>query len=207
MCCQPEPACFLFDLGNVLLQLADPGKAIARGQKLFSQERLNELWQGSPLVEQFESGECDEEDFVHALIRDFGLSCTGRELLAEFEQYVIAPYPGARDLLVALKKHGQVACLSNTNSLHWRKIDREMNILDCFDHLFPSHWIKCLKPQARAFQTVIEKIQLEPARILFFDDLPDNVMAARNCGMQACQVYGVQDIHEELEARGIIVGG
>ena len=54
-----------------------------------------------------------------------------------------------------------------------------------FDHLFLSFETGHMKPDNRAFRHVIDQLSRPPEQILFFDDNPHNVEAARNAGMHA----------------------
>ncbi len=194
-----DTVCFLFDLGGVLLRLADPKQAMAWVDGRVTAEQMQELWHASPLIDRFERGECSEVEFAEYLIEQFDLPWQPTELIAEFDKVIVGPFAGARELILELGRHGRVACLSNTNHPHWRKIRREMNILDVFDQLFPSHLIKCRKPDSRAFATVVESLGIEPGNFYFFDDTEANVEAARRFGMNACQVEGVEGVRDALK--------
>jgi putative hydrolase of the HAD superfamily len=65
-----------------------------------------------------------------------------------------------------------------------------MGIASHFDHLFLSHETGFFKPEPAAYLEVIRKLALAPQQILFFDDKPENVDAARQTGMEAHVVNG-----------------
>ncbi len=190
--------CFLFDLGGVLIRLADRERAVAWSGGQLTAPQIDRLWRGSPLVAGFEVGACTEREFAAEMIRQYRLSCTAQELLDEFREYVIEPWPGARQMLQKLRNCGIVACLSNTNPLHWRKMEQEMAILDCFDRCFASHLIKHRKPSPEAYRFVVDRLAVEPKNILFFDDNQENVEAARQLGIRACRVDGVPGLKTAL---------
>ncbi len=163
-------------------------------------EDLADWWKHSSLAEKFECGLCSPEKFAEGVIDHFRLDSGPEELLAAFQNYVAAPYPGARRLLTMMRRHGRTACLSNTNQSHWQVIEEQMEILDCFDRLFPSHWIHCRKPSTRAFQTVLEELPAEPENVIFFDDLQENIDAARGLGIRSARVQGIDELKAAFES-------
>jgi len=192
-----EQICFLFDLGGVLVRLEDPERALAWSGGELDLSQIAALWQGkSDLIVRFETGACEPEEFGAAIINEFNLTCTTEELLREFQQYVIDPYPGARQIVREMRSHGLTACFSNTNCLHWQQMKERMKLFDAFDYLFPSHLIKMRKPEPQAYRLVIEKIGLNPEKIYFFDDTRINIEIAREFGINAYQVEGVAQLRE-----------
>jgi putative hydrolase of the HAD superfamily len=95
---------------------------------------------------------------------------------------------------------------SNTNPMHracWTARYREL--LKPFSALFCSCELGVRKPGAEAFRRVCSLIGVPPARIAFFDDLPENVEGAREAGLIGFQVSSVKDmlraLNEDLHLR------
>lgn len=66
--------------------------------------------------------------------------------------------------------------------------------VDCFDGLLFSAEVRCMKPQKEMYQHLFERFDLDPAECFFVDDLPDNIVGARACGMDGyCFADGDQD--------------
>jgi HAD superfamily hydrolase (TIGR01509 family) len=69
--------------------------------------------------------------------------------------------------------------------------------------VFCSHEIGCRKPAPESFAHVVQAIGVAPAQVLFFDDLEENVAAARAYGLQGVVVRSPQDVRNALAARGL----
>lgn len=112
----------------------------------------------------------------------------------EFLQYWFASEHTIDEPLVEyvqqLRQKG-IPCYLATNQEQYRTtyILNEMGFANKFDGIFSSAHIGYMKPQAGFFEHVIRKMDpILPHEMLFWDDLPDNVEAARQAGIQA-EVY------------------
>ncbi len=84
---------------------------------------------------------------------------------------------------------GQVGCmLSNSNALHWPRVMGDMGLGPAFDRHFVSHLTGRIKPDADAFEHVVDSLGCMPAQVLFLDDNSLNVEAAQSFGMHAIRV-------------------
>jgi len=72
-------------------------------------------------------------------------------------------------------------------------------VLGHFDTVFESSAIGLRKPDRPAFEYVAEQIDVDLERILFFDDSPENVVGAQECGMPAVLVRNTNDIRSALQ--------
>ena len=92
---------------------------------------------------------------------------------------------------------------SNTNKSHhaaWRAAFPRVE--PAFDKVFASSDIGLRKPEPAAFEHVCREIGMPPHALLFFDDLEENVLGARACGLQAVQVRSPEDVHAALRELG-----
>ena len=84
-----------------------------------------------------------------------------------------------------LAQRYRVMIFSNTNQQHWERAlemsDGRVGRIEAW----LSHEIGDLKPAVSSFLTVARLAKIDPAHSIFFDDLPDNVAAARQAGFQA----------------------
>jgi putative hydrolase of the HAD superfamily len=194
----------LFDLGGVLVEVSglEVWRAWRGGQR--SDEALWAEWLASPAVRRFDSGRIDAARFAQEMIVEFSLSVTEREFLAEFENWIQGLYPGVLQLLSRLRRTHRVACLSNTNELHWSQLMNDMGLRDAFDAHFASHELGEVKPDPRAFELTCNALGTAPERVLFLDDNDINVQAARRTGMHAERVLGVEGARAALQQRGLL---
>jgi glucose-1-phosphatase len=173
----------LFDLGGVLIELGSVSEMMATSP--YSEEDIWKGWTRSPSVRRYESGRCTEEEFAENMVKEFELSISTAEFIGKFQQWPRGTYPGAQSLLENLSGKFHLACLSNTNLTHWEGFLSEQEVMTCFSDAFLSHQTGVLKPDEAAFRRVLDDLGVSPEAILFFDDNPGNVSAARKIGMNA----------------------
>ncbi|MBV1877673.1 MAG: HAD-IA family hydrolase [Pseudomonadales bacterium] len=110
-------------------------------------------------------------------------------------------------LISQLRKNGIVVGLA-TNQQAFRAdyMKHELAYQDKFDALFISCELGVAKPDLTFFQRISESLQIPANQILFFDDRQDNVLSARESGMQA-EVFdlkhGVSEMFGFLKKHGI----
>ncbi len=96
--------------------------------------------------------------------------------------------------------------LFNSNVLHWTRVVDDLKLGPAFGHQFVSHLTGRIKPDADAFEHVVESLGCRPEQVLFLDDNMLNVDAARRLGMQAVRVQGIDETRRALVEREIISG-
>jgi glucose-1-phosphatase len=194
----------LFDLGGVLIELAGVDRMLELCNHAFSTDELWARWLASEGVRQFETGRTGADVFGAAMLQEFGLSITAAQFLEEFTVWPKGVFPGSVELLEQLAASYRVACLSNTNALHWPRVCDEMGLARYFKHTFASHLVGMLKPDLEIFQHVVEQLGCPPARILFLDDNQLNVAGARTTGMVAYRVAGLAEVRAALIEVGVL---
>lgn len=105
-----------------------------------------------------------------------------------FRQYVVN-----KPLLRAIGRLRQrgLACYLATQQEGYRAayLLHELGFAHCFDGMFSTAGLGCLKREARFFTAIVDSLQAyRPAEILFWDDTPAHVATARSVGLQA-EVY------------------
>lgn len=201
-----RPGILLFDMGGVLVRW--DGIDAIRGLMKEPVERdvAIRFWLHSSWVRQYERGLCSSSEFAQGVVREFNLDISPDEFLVIFDSWVPAPFPGAFDLIDSLAPHFTLACLSNTNELHGRKIRHDFGFESRLKPSYFSYELGLVKPDPSVFSYVIKDLACAPREILFFDDTAECVVAARESGLQAEQVQGVEGIREVLVTRGLALG-
>lgn len=190
----------IFDLGNVII----PHDNEVLRQRLVSRctapdacERMNRIAH----ERRYGTGEATTADLHQRLTEEFGYTGDWPTFVGDWSCHLTLD----ADMLTfveQLAKQHRVLIFSNTNAEHWaHAMALSEGRLGAFEP-YLSHEIGDLKPSISAFNIVAEKAGLDPARSIFFDDLPDNVAAARKAGFQA-EVFTTQaaltDYLEALE--------
>jgi HAD superfamily hydrolase (TIGR01509 family) len=194
----------LFDLGGVLIQLSGVDRMLELTGHILSSDDLWQRWLTSEGVRQFEAGRAGPEEFGAAMLAEFGLEISVAQFLQEFTAWPSGVFPGSFELLEALGASYRLACLTNTNVLHWARVCDEMGLPRYFHASFASHLLGLLKPDVEIFQYVVEQLGCPPERILFLDDNRLNVERARSVGMAAHRVVGLTGVIAQLTALGVL---
>lgn len=184
----------VFDLGRVLVRICDDwshacrcaGVALpASAPDPASRQALDALARRADL------GELTMAQFAQAASPLMGL--TPAQIQATSDAYLLGAYPGAAELIDALHDRGvATACLSNTNESHWRLMSDPGHAahfpLHRLTHRFASHLARARKPDPAIYAHVERATGVSPGAILFFDDVMENVQAARQRGWRACRI-------------------
>lgn len=126
---------------------------------------------------------------------DYGRELAGRmgidearapEIMAAYPYWrYMKPAPQAREVLSELKARGlKVGVLSNTLPSVLETLE-EIGVGDLVDQAVASCLVGVHKPEAEAFLYAARALDVAPDAVLFVDDLPENVEAARQLGMGA----------------------
>jgi putative hydrolase of the HAD superfamily len=112
--------------------------------------------------------------------------------------------PGIAPLLERAAPHLPLYAFSNTNGAHVTHFSHAYaGVLGHFREIYLSSSIGLRKPEAAAYDHVVEAIGVPASRILFFDDSADNIAGARARGLTAVHVTSPDDVARALEALGI----
>ncbi|MCL2377367.1 MAG: HAD family phosphatase [Defluviitaleaceae bacterium] len=190
----------LFDIGGVLVELAVTKKL----SELIKDEITLERYAISKYIRLYESGQCDTKEFAGGLIEELGLAITPENFIDDFSSFVKGFFPGAPELLRHLKPKYTLACLSNTNAIHWDGLRERISIDGYFHHVFLSYEIGKLKPQLDFYTYAIDRLGCVPQEIAFFDDSEANVKAGVAAGMNAYRVVDFEDLKDKLKTLDLL---
>lgn len=202
-----------FDLGRVLVRICDGwSDAFSRaGVKLerdLDPQTRARLLEG---VYRIEVGDGEVAAFCSQAAQVLGISCDA--VTRMWDGYTLGEFEGVGELLDELHAAKLVtACLSNTNHVHWQLMMSPTSgnypNLARLTHRIASHEIRARKPEAPAFEYVERTTGTRPEQIVFFDDLADNVEAARARGWTAVLVPRCENpiplIRSELARLGVL---
>ena len=200
-----EIRCILFDLGGVLVDWDGTTPLVELSQGRLSPELSRQFWLTSPSVRQFESGQCPPDDFARGALRELGLHLEPEAFLAAFVSWDRGLLPGAAELLTELKDRYPLACLSNNNVLHWNRPHLQA-LATHFDPCLLSFETGLMKPDAAAYSQAILRIGAPAEKIVYFDDNPECIAAARRSGLLAFEVRGIDAARRALELLGALPG-
>lgn len=192
----------IFDLGGVLVEfqgfdalgrLATP--SLAAGE-------IRSRWLGSEAVARFELGHISALEFARRFVEEWGLDTAPDEFLSTFQSWAGPVAPEGIELLRALAPRHRLACLSNCNETHWEHLQEPVG--ECFDAAFISFHMGLAKPSRRVFEHALRTLDVAPEQTTFFDDTEENIRVARDLGMRAELVRGVDELRRRLAELGML---
>jgi putative hydrolase of the HAD superfamily len=190
------PRLLLFDLGGVLVENVTLERLAALGPPQ-EPARLKQRWLASPAVRRFEMGASSPAEFAAEFVAEWRLACAPQSFLAEFAAWPRGFYAGAAELVDELRRRHRVACLSNSNALHWRRFG---GFAGHFDVALSSHLLGAVKPDRECFERALAACRVDPAEVVFFDDATANVRAAAELGARAFLVDGPAAVAAVVES-------
>jgi glucose-1-phosphatase len=196
----------VFDLGNVLLPF-DYSIMLNRFNELKPGlgDKFAKLYsENYEIHRSYESGKIPDEEFVSIMVERLENKVTGEEFCKIFSS-VFSVNQNVIDLLSKLKKNYKLCLLSNTNEIHKKYGYEHYDFFKNFDKLFLSHEIGAIKPEEKIYRTVENYTQKPSSEHLFVDDVLEYVNGAKNCGWDAIQFVGYDNLLENFLSRGIIL--
>ena len=194
----------VFDLAGVLLDFGGPESVYKMSDRRIGDREFFRFWSEAKCAHDLHLGRCTPEAFARHAVRELGLPVTSERFLAEYQTWLRGPYPGALELLEALRPQYRVACLSNTDAVNVQRFDEELHLQSWFDQCFYSNEIGLRKPDPEAYLHVSKALDVPPNEIAFFDDSPACVNGAIAVCMHGHHVTGFGDLQVRLNQMGIL---
>ena len=194
----------LFDIGGVLVEYIGVNRMIELTGEKITPDEFGERWIKSKYLKQYEIGGCDAETFAEGAVKEFGMDISPGDFIRAFPFFAKGFYPGAEELLRAVRPKYTLACLSNTNVLQWNSMRDRFSIDKYFHYNFLSFETGVLKPDPEAYAYVIKKLGCGPDEIAFFDDNEANIQAGINAGIKAYRVLDFNDLKDNLQTLNLL---
>jgi glucose-1-phosphatase len=195
----------LFDLGRVVLDV-DVNRTLSfwAGHAGCEPAHLMGRFARDELYRRHEKGEISDPAFFAALRASLGIDLSDAQFLEGWNAIFTGEMPGINQLLARAARRLPLYAFSNTNGAHVEYFSREYaDVLGHFRQMFLSSSIGLRKPDAEAYDHVVKAIGVPAERIVFFDDLLENIEGARKLGLNAVHVISPDDVARALAALGI----
>ncbi len=187
----------IFDLGGVIINL-DIDATFRKFSKIFQREVKTEIFNDKedyPFFKAYELGHIDDVTFRNHLrqlagfhVEDHVLDDAWNAMLQQIPQERI-------DWISELTKDFNCVVLSNTNHIHIRHFEDVFSQStpyerpgQLFKEVFYSFEIGQRKPDAGAFEHVLDKMGFDAEKTVLYDDLPENLETAKRLGIQTVYV-------------------
>ncbi|HEY0909221.1 MAG TPA: HAD-IA family hydrolase, partial [Bradyrhizobium sp.] len=149
-------------------------------------------------------GEASDAEFFAALRRTLGVDISDAQFLEGWNAIFAGEIPGMNALLARAARRLPLYAFSNTNRPHIEHFSKSFaDVLGHFREIFLSSTIGLRKPDAAAYDHVVKAIGVPAQRIVFFDDLAENIEGARARGLTAVHVTSPDDVARALAELGI----
>jgi len=175
-----KPDALFFDIGNVLV-LFDYGVVLAKLREGCADPASPDRPDFTPLKNAYERGEIDRPAFMQKAADLLEWKRSLEEMEAIWAD-IFSPNPPMEKLLERLAGN-RLLHISNISDLHREFLGARYPHLRHFSGGIYSHEVGMLKPDPRMFTLALERFELAPDRVLYVDDMEENVIAARGCGI------------------------
>ena len=189
----------LFDIGKVLVELADASLILNLSRKVFSDDYFWRTWPDVQGVIDFETGRADAGTFSESVIDFYDLHVSVEEFIHVFRTGAKRKYEGVDEFLTRLSRSHDIACLTNTNSIHWPRIRDEFGLGRLFLKSYVSYEIGLRKPDPNIFRYVLDDTGFQANEILFVEDNAHHIQCAESIGFRCCHVKDFKDAKIKIE--------
>jgi len=149
-----------------------------------------------------ERGQLSIEQFVHEFeseALDLGYAVDGMQVLSCLSGEI---RPAMVEAVRRCQQQLGTALLTNNfvaASPHWSSGGSFEALLPLFDVVVESSTAGCRKPELRFYEVALQQMKVEPAHVIFLDDLGINLKPARQLGMTTIKVTEPTVAIQELE--------
>jgi putative hydrolase of the HAD superfamily len=191
----------VFDLGGVLVRIA-PNWAESHALAGLPPHPIVKdaafRARAPEIAEAHQRGAVTPEQWAAEVARLSGGAYTAEQAFTVLDAWIVGEYPGVDAVFDALDAAGvATAVLSNTNPRHWAHPLQAATRARA-RHAHASHLLGALKPEPAIYERFEAATGAPASAILFFDDGPANVEAARARGWRAEHIDSAGDTAAQL---------
>ncbi|WP_367914845.1 HAD family hydrolase [Leadbetterella sp. DM7] len=186
----------VFDFGNVIINIDLERTFRAFADLTFkSPDRVKNLFAEAGIFQKYETGFYSDDEFRDVVRQTLSYPLNDQEI-DEAWNALLLDVPAERlTYLENLRFTYPIYLLSNTNAIHIEKCQQYFrarhNVQDfrkLFNQVFLSYEMGLWKPDYKIYRKVLDETGFKPAEVLFLDDNPDNIDAARDLGINCIKI-------------------
>ena len=200
---------FVFDFGRVLfnwqpealLQQVLPRRVVDEASAEHWVAQVFQSYGGD--WGEFDRGTVGPDALVQRISRRTGLAPAEVHAVVQAIPATLTPIPASVDLLQRLQQAGRpMFYLSNMPAPFADHLEREHAFVRGFTDGVFSARVKLIKPESAIFDLASQRFGVPPGELVFLDDSPANVVAARAAGWQALLFTDAAQAEQDLRAAG-----
>lgn len=149
---------------------------------------------------EYEKGEISSQEYFNYITKLLNISWNFESFERGWNNIYIGINSQIAFLLKRLKKNYKLYLLTNTNELHancWKK--NYLDILNLYDGIFSSYKLHSHKPEPKIYKDVLKEIDIDPKYVLFVDDNKENILGAKNVGIDGILAISAEQIINDMK--------
>ena len=152
----------------------------------------------------YETGKCSSGQFFESLDEILKHKFRQEELLEAWNAIIGNENSGMIPIVDAVCSRYTTAILSNTSPTHFQKALATSAMIRKISKRFLSYEIGAMKPDLTVYNHVVKDLNVAASEILFIDDILENIVAARRCGITGVLFTSPDELKRALESQGIL---
>ena len=195
----------LFDFGNVVLDFSYD-LTFKKWAELtpFDYNFFKNHFKFDNKLVEYEKGEISSQEYFNYVSKLLDISWNFEIFESGWNSIYVGINSKMGSLLKRLKPNYSLYLLTNTNELHancWK--EKYLDILINFDGIFCSHELHSHKPEREIYEDVLKKIDIDPKYVLFVDDNKENILGAKQVGIDGIVATSAEQIINDMEELSI----
>lgn len=193
----------VFDLGNVLIGFC-PKKFIKENVEPKFQDKFFEIVFRGQEWKDLDRGTLNYDEAIKIFTKKLP-ECekTIKKLFDENIYECLDPIENNIALLPKLKKNYNLYIISNFHLKAFENIYEKWDFFKLFNGKIISAHHKLMKPEPEIYQLLLDTYSLKANECLFIDDVEENIIGAKNIGMNGIQLTDYNFLKEKLREEGI----
>ena len=191
---------YVFDMGGVIKESFDLKELYHNLKTNIDFLDFKKVYEKN--IMEAEVGKITSNEFLSNLLTESLSSKTIEEATKIYGKCTGNLYKDTMDRIYKLKEQNQkIYLLSNLKEIDFNFLKQKLDI-NIFTDVFLSYKLGCIKNSTKIFKIVIDKLQIAPNNIYFFDDKKENIANAKKVGINAYQVDGttIKKVWNNIEA-------
>ena len=196
----------LFDWGNVILKFSY-GLTFKKWAELtpYNFKFFETRFIFDQKLVEYEKGAISSQEYFKYITKILDIDWNFKTFEIGWNSIYIGIDNRMLSIIKRLKQRYKIYILTNTNELHakcWK--EKYKDILDYFDGIFCSYELQSHKPESAIYKKVLKIIDTDPTEVLFIDDKEENVLGAKNVGIDGIVAKSPEQLENEMKKMAIL---